>query len=126
MKTSNTRSGVRIASNGYFVQRILNYYPGMTEHDYNKIMELEYHNRKHLQGIANALGFAFHACPMVVVKEYYLEKYPDDTILAKYWTARIARTQSATTTKQRSLQKAAGFATLYGGSTKVSRIPGHP
>jgi hypothetical protein len=89
-------------------------------------MELEYHNRQHLQGIANALGFTFHTCPMVVVKEYYLEKYPDDIILAKYWTSRIARCQQNAPREQRSLQKAVGFATLYGGSTKVSRIPGHP
>lgn len=126
MKTSNIPSGVRIASNGYFVARILNYYPGMTVENYHKVMELEYHNRRHLQGISNALGFTFHTCPLVVVKEYYLEKYPNDIILAKYWTARIARAQSFTPTKQRRLQKAAGFATLYGGSTKVARIPGQP
>lgn len=125
MKTLNAFSTGKRTANGYFEKHILNYHPDLGAKDYNKIMELEYHNQQHLQGIANALGFTFHTCPMVVVKEYYLEKYPDDIILAKYWTARIAFSQQNATTKQRRLQKAVGFATLYGGSLKVSRLPNH-
>ena len=126
MKTSNTHlSGSKVERN-FFKERILNYYPDLSEDAYNLIMELELQSRQELQGIARALGFTFYSCPLLIVKEYYLEKYPNDIILAKYWTARTARVQQNSPEKRRGFQKTAGFATLYGGSTKVTRLPNNP